>query len=106
MDKFNSDDQSLLEPPRYDMLTIKFRGDSHEVVLPYIEVANGNIVGLTNTHVEIAVYKPLAQDEDTAESVKMTHAEFIMLIESTFDTKEITRLALQRAESYDNIELL
>lgn len=106
MDKFNSDDQGLAEPPRRDMLTIQFRGDNHEIVLPYIEVANGDIIGLTKTHVEIAVYKPLAEAQDTAEAVKMTHAEFIMLIESTFDTKEITRLALQRAESYDNIALL
>ena len=42
------DNQGTIEPPRYDTLIVRFRGDSHEIALPYIEVANGDITNLLN----------------------------------------------------------
>ena len=94
----DQDDDDLLEPPYYDMLTIKFRGDSFEVTLPYCEVANGDITRLENNSVEIAVIK-----DDKLERVTMGYSDFTKVIESTFDIKEITRMLVQLAGTYDNV---
>lgn len=98
----NDEEDSLLaEPPRYDTLSLKFRGDSYEIVLPYIEVANGDIVSISGTEVEIMLIKDNVQD-----AVKMTYTDFTKLIETTFDTKEIVELKLQLAGTYDRVTIL
>jgi hypothetical protein len=98
---YNDDDPfGLDEPPRYDMLTINFMGDEYEITLPYCEVANGEITQVENNTVEIAVLR-----EDKLEQVKMSYKDFAKVIETTFDTKEITQLSVQMAGSYDNIQI-
>jgi hypothetical protein len=97
----NEEDRLLAEPPRYDTLSLKFRGDSYEIVLPYIEVANGDIVSISGTEVEIMLIKDNVQD-----AVKMTYTDFTKLIETTFDTKEIVELKLQLAGTYDRVTIL
>jgi hypothetical protein len=97
-----SDDQvGVTEPPHHDTLYIKFRGDNHTISLPYVEVANGDIVGITDKEVEIMLTK-----EQQQELVKMSYADFTKLIETTFDTKEIVELQVQLAGTYDQIKLL
>lgn len=100
MDNYDSDDSMLDEPPRHDMLTVKFRGDSEVIVLPYCEVANGNIAKIdpVERHVDVAT--------DTTELITMTFENFIKVIEDTFDIKEVVQLSLQKAESYENIQIL
>jgi hypothetical protein len=94
----DSDDDDLLEPPYYDMLTIKFRGDDFEITLPYCEVANGDITKLENNNVEIAVVK-----NDKLERVLMPYTDFTKVVETTFEIKEITRMMVQLAGTYDNV---
>lgn len=96
---YDSDD--LLEPPIYDMLSVKFRGDQHTIVLPYCEVANGDIAKITDDTVEISVPK-----EEGNETVKMLFKDFAKLIETTFDIKEITYLAVQIAGTPDLIKIV
>ena len=99
---YNDKEDSLLdEPPRYDTLSVKFRGDNYEIVLPYIEVANGDIVSITETEVEIMLIKDNVQD-----AVKMTYKDFAKLVETTFDTKEVIELKLQLAGTYDRVTIL
>lgn len=95
------DNDDLLEPPRYDMLSVRFRGDQHVIVLPYCEVANGDITKITEDTVEIAVPK----DNET-EIVKMLFKDFAKVIETTFDIKEITHLAAQLAGTTNMITIL
>lgn len=99
---FNNDDQGLTDPPNYDMLGIQFRGDEFEVFLPYCEVANGNIKGAKDDTVEILINNDIV----TNEPVKMTYREFVEVVEKTFDIKEIIKLTLQLAGSYDTITIL
>lgn len=98
----NDEEDSLLaEPPRYDTLSVKFRGDNYEIVLPYIEVANGDIVSITEAEIEIMLIK-----DNVQEAVKMSYNEFTKLIETTFDTKEVVELKLQLAGTYDKVTIL
>ena len=96
-----ADNQETIEPPRYDTLIVRFRGDSHEISLPYIEVANGDIVDLSDTGVEVAMTKNGIRD-----SVRMTFSEFAQVVESSFDTKEITKLSLQMAGKYEQVQIV
>lgn len=95
------DNQGTIEPPRYDTLIVRFRGDSHEIALPYIEVANGDITNLSDSAVEVAMIKNGIKD-----SVQMTFSEFAQVIESSFDTKEITKLSLQLAGKYEQVQIV
>jgi hypothetical protein len=97
----DDDDRGLLEPPIHDMLDVKFRGDSHSINLPYCEVANGNFKSLANDTVEIVVTK-----DGKVETVAMTFADFVKVIETTFDLKEVTALSAQLAGSYDPVKIL
>jgi hypothetical protein len=99
---YNDKEDNLLdEPPRYDTLSLKFRGDSYEIVLPYIEVANGDIVSISEAEVEIMLIKDNVQD-----AIKMTYKDFAKLVETTFDTKEVVELKLQLAGTYDRVTIL
>jgi hypothetical protein len=100
MNDYNSDDSLLDEPPRHDMLTVKFRGDSDTIVLPYCEVANGNIskIDTVERHVLVAA--------DTKEIITMSFENFVQVIQDTFDIKDVVQLSLQKAESYENIQIL
>ena len=89
-------DGDLLEPPKYDMIAVRFRGDDHTIVLPYCEVANGDITEITAEEIQISVIKA-----DVLEKVKMAHVDFLTLIESAFDIKEIKELGVQLAGSHD-----
>ena len=95
------DDRGTIEPPRYDTLIVRFRGDSHEIALPYIEVANGDIVDLSDTTVEVAMIKNGIKD-----SVRMSFSEFAQVVESSFDTNEITKLSLQMAGKYEQTQIV
>ena len=97
----NEDDQGVLEPPRYDMLTVRFMGDSHDLTLPYCEVANGDLLSVESDQVKIKVATP-----DKTETVEMVYSRFVELIEKTFDTKGITQLSAQLAGSYDLVKIL
>lgn len=98
MNQDNSDNL-LDEPPRHDMLTVKFRGDSDSITLPYCEVANGLIdkIDPIERHISIT---------GDVESTTLTYEAFIKIIEETFDIKELVLLSLQKANSYDNIQIL
>jgi hypothetical protein len=96
---YDEDDESqLMEPPRYDMLTVKFRGDNHEMTLPYCEVANGDITRIAPDVVGIKMLK-----ENRIEETELTFKELFEVIEKTLDTKEIVELWLQKAETYEKI---
>ena len=97
----NDDEQGVLEPPRYDMLMVQFMGDPHELVLPYCEVANGDLISIENTQIKISVAR-----NSLIESVEMPYSQFVELIEKTFDTKGITKLSAQLAGSYDVVKIL
>jgi len=99
----DEDDQGVLEPPRFDMLTVKFRGDNYTIALPYCEVANGDISSIADGKVNIAIP---ANENEPPQAVEMLFADFVKLIEQTFDIKEIVQLSLQMADSYDNISIL
>jgi hypothetical protein len=97
----NDDDLGVLEPPRHDMLMVRFMGDPHELVLPYCEVANGDLISIKDSQIKISVVR-----DDTTESVEMAYSKFVELIEKTFDTKGITKLSAQLAGSYDIVKIL
>lgn len=100
MSDYNPDDSLLDEPPRYDMLSVKFRGDSDAVVLPYCEVANGNIdkIDTVERHVVVST--------GAKEIITMSFENFVKVIQDTFDIKDVVQLSLQKAESYENIQIL
>ena len=97
----NEDEQGLIEPPHYDMLIVKFRGDQHTITLPYCEVANGDFKSIKDNAVEISV-----RTDKGTDTVKTTYPEFVKLVEDAFDIKEITYMAAQFAQSYDTIQIL
>jgi len=98
---YDNDEQGVLEPPNYDMLTIRFMGDNHSLLLPYCEVANGDILSTQNTQIKIAVTR-----DGEVETVEMVYSKFVELVEKTFDTKGITELSVQLAGSYDLTKIL
>ena len=55
---YEESDRGVIEPPKFDSLEIKFRGDNYEIVLPYCEVANGDIVKITDNVVDISINLP------------------------------------------------
>jgi hypothetical protein len=101
MNNEDDEDQGVLEPPRYDMLTIRFMGDTYDLVLPYCEVANGDLISVQNSQVKISVSK-----DNVLEVVEMAYSKFVELIEKTFDTKGITELSAQLAGSYEQVKIL
>ena len=107
-----SDDRDMMDPPIYDMLTVKFRGDNHEITLPYCEVANGNIASITEDNIDISLMVPEnidASEEEPRtklEVVSMTFKNFAEAVEKTFDIKEIVSMSLQMAWTYDQIKIV
>jgi hypothetical protein len=107
-----SDDRDMMDPPRYDMLTVKFRGDNHEITLPYCEVANGDIAAIAENRIDISVKVPenpeveLEEDNSKTELVSMPFKNFVEAVEKTFDIKEIVSMSLQMAWTYDQIRIL
>lgn len=99
MKDYDNDDSLLDEPPRHDMMTVKFRGDSETIVLPYCEVANGNLSKIDTVERHVVILN----EED---SVTMTFEDFIKVVETTFKIKEVVQLSLQKAQSYENIQIL
>lgn len=97
----NEEDHGVLEPPRYDMLTVRFMGDTHDLTLPYCEVANGDLISIGSDQVKIKVATP-----DKVETVEMLYSRFVELVEKTFDTKGITQLSAQLAGSYELVKIL
>jgi hypothetical protein len=93
--------KDLLDPPRHDMIIVKFHGDDFEVTLPYCEVANGQFKVIDSDSIHIAVIK-----ENKTESVAMTYSSFKDVVEKTFDIKEIVALSIQPAGSYNVFKIL
>jgi hypothetical protein len=93
--------KDLLDPPKHDMLIVRFHGDDFDVVLPYCEVANGKFTVIDTDNIHISVAK-----ENKIESVAMTYPSFTEVVEKTFDIKEIVSLAIQPAASYDVFKIL
>ena len=93
--------KDLLDPPKHDMLIVRFHGDDFDVVLPYCEVANGKftVIDADNIHITVA-------RENKLESVAMTYKSFTEVVEKTFDIKEIVSLSVQPAASYDVFKIL
>ena len=83
------------------MLMVKFMGDPHELVLPYCEVANGDLISVKDNQIKISVIK-----DNAAEVVEMIYSKFVELIEKTFDTKGIIKLSVQLAGSYEPVKIL
>ena len=92
----DSDGEALQEPPQYDMLVVKFRGDNFEIRLPYCEVANGKIDTIGDNSIKVI----LARSEDKIEEVDMTFDSFAEAVEKTFDVKEIVKLVVQKEHDY------
>jgi len=97
----DDDEQGLLEPPKHDMLVIRFMGDNHDLILPYCEVANGDLISVKNAQVKISVVK-----NNVLETVEMLYSKFVELIEKTFDTKGIMQLSVQLAGNYEQVKIL
>jgi hypothetical protein len=93
--------RDLLDPPKYDMLIVRFHGDDFDVVLPYCEVANGDFKAVTEESIHIAVNKG-----SKSESVAMSYSSFAEVVEKTFDTKEVVALAVHPKESYKSFKIL
>lgn len=102
MSHFDNEDSGVMEPPRYDMLTVKFRGDDHTITLPYCEVANGVMTAISNDTVVLRVVNKDGKEED----VKMTYVDFAKVVETTFDIKEIMSLSAQMADSFEQTKIL
>lgn len=99
---YPGDEQNgLTDPPYFDTLTVQFRGDNYEVALPYCEVANGDIVEIDESTVSISVL-----NNKKPEVLKMAYADFVAAVEKAFDIKEIIKLNIQLASSYDSIKIL
>lgn len=92
----SNDDPQTLEPPKYDTLYVSFKGDKYPVVLPYCEVANGNITLVRKNIIEITTSVGGVKD-----MVSLSFDEFTEAIEASFDTKKITKLEIQLAKSYE-----
>ena len=90
------DDNTIMNLPSYDMLWISYEKPEvgvpprFTVVLPYCEVANGEIEELNITGVVIKCQE---------ESVQTTHADFVKLIEREMKNGKITYLMVQMKES-------
>lgn len=97
------DETGVMEPPRYDMITVKFRGDDHTITLPYCEVANGDMTGVSDDAVMIRVVN---KDSMKEEEVKMTYPSFAKVVEETFDLKEVVHLSVQMAGSFEQVKIL
>lgn len=87
----------LMEPPKYDLLIVKFRGDKHEMTLPYCEVANGKILDIANDQVRVEMH---------GKEFTVSYNEFVQAVEEAFDTKSIVSLAIQKENSYDPEQIL
>jgi hypothetical protein len=101
MSDFKPDDSGMLdEVPRHDMLSVKFRGDDEMIVLPYCEVANGEISKIDTIERHIII------TTETKDPITMTFESFVKVVQETFDIKDVVQLQLQQANSYDNIKIL
>jgi hypothetical protein len=98
----NQDGEALQEPPQYDTLTVKFKGDDYCITLPYCEVANGYIDKISDNKIKIIL--PRANGD--IEERNMTFSEFSEAIEKTFDTKKVISLLVQKAEDYEIVKVL
>jgi hypothetical protein len=58
----------------------------------------GGYISIENNNVEISVVK-----NDNLERVVMTYTDFAKVVETTFELKEITRMLVQLAGTYDNV---
>jgi len=99
---FPGDDNShICDPPHFDTLSVQFRGDNHEIVLPYCEVANGQIMKAENNIITITVVK-----NGVADAAEMSYAEFAEAVEKAFDIKEVAKLKVQLAASYETVQIV
>lgn len=96
----NNSNDELKDPPIYDTLTVRFRGDNHDVILPYCEVANGDITEIGDNLIRLGV------SDNKKNALSMSFADFAKLVEQSFDIKDITKLVVQQAGSYEEIEIL
>jgi hypothetical protein len=104
MNEYSDQGDSMLdEPPKHDMLTVKFRGDIAAIVLPLCEVTNGYVATIdkVDRHIDITTIS-----DDKPEKVKLTFENFVKIVEDTFDIKEVVQVSLQKAETYENIQVL
>ena len=102
MDAF-SDETSTIEPPKYDMLYITFRGDKYETVLPYCEVANGIIVDAEGHNDTELIIDPQQPNE---KPFGVSYKDFVTIIEKAFDTKEIVSMSVQVEKHFNKIKIL
>jgi hypothetical protein len=96
------EDRELLEPPKFDSLEIKFRGDNYQITLPYCEVANGDIIKIEDNVVNIR----LTPVNGKRENISCDYPSFVEAVEKAFDIKEITKLSIRQAGSYESIKIL
>jgi len=102
----DSSENELLDPPAYDLLTVRFRGDDHEMTLPYCEVLYGHVLSISIAEHFFGKIADVIEavglvDADRELSAKIAFEAFTALVEETFDTKEIVKLQLQKAGSYE-----
>lgn len=98
-----SEETSTIEPPKYDMLYITFRGDSYETILPYCEVANGIIIDAQASDGRELIIDPQIANE---KPFSLSYKDFVNIIEKAFDTKEIASMSVQVENQFDKIKIL
>ena len=96
--KNEEEGSSLLEPPRYDMIVVGFRGDDFTLRMPYCEVANGQLQGANETHVLLT--------GAGGEPIEVPRSSFKDLIEKSFDHKDVVKLAIQLKETFEIIDII
>lgn len=110
-----SEHNDILDPPVFDMINVKFRGDNHTITLPYCEVGNGDISGVDvkqetvhlklKREIKIELANELTDKENT-ELLQLSFKDFVEVIKDMFDLKGITKLSVQLAGTYETIEIL
>lgn len=93
--------EGMIDPPYHDLLNLRFRGDAFSILLPFCEVANGDIKMLKD-----GIIKVLIKNNSQEEELDMSYEDFAKLVEEAFDTKEIIKLSIQPSGSFDVIDLL
>jgi hypothetical protein len=99
-------EEGLMDPPKFDTLCVQFRGDNHEITLPYCEVANGDILKIDASKIVIALHTINEDGDEDYQEFPMNFKEFVEAVEAQFSIKQITKLSIQKADSYEKIVIL
>lgn len=99
-------EEGLMDPPKFDTLCVQFRGDNYSITLPYCEVANGTIQDIKDNSISIELHTIDKEGALVTKEAKMPYKDFVEAVEEQFAIKQITKLSIQKADSYDVITIL